>query len=247
MERPGYRYRVWTPKKIRIEKSADPLKVICRAPGNREKVVFIQPDMSDAVAANVFNGFLPGALYDHESGALYSMPDRIVVDFTDMMPQEMPKPDYQQVLDQNPALMSMEEFRPGMSALQRDKYVEPQPLQPRRSDAELFSKQQAGTVSHSEQSSAAEGPGEGQTDTKAAIKSGGDGGDTAESLTRQMNPQVFAAPDGFVGGTPIIGSGGAAANPAATDAGTDSQPANSASSPQSDFDAIGVPVHIYPK
>jgi len=245
LETEGYRYRVWAPKTIRVQKTGDPLVVFCRAPGNRERTLVIDPKITDTVALNVANVVAPGMLYDYESGAMFKLPEKIVVDFTAMTPQQMAQPDYQQILDQNPKLLSMEEFRPGVAALQRDKYYSPQPLQPRRTDAELFSGGSPPAVA----------PAPAPVPTGAAL-GGGEGAHTAESLTKQMNPQVFggeqeapipaliapvpapvssegaeSAPatssDGFIGGTAVIGGG----------AETQAAP----------FDAEAQPVHIYPK
>lgn len=139
LERPGYSSRVWAPKTVRLTKSKYDLSVRCIAPGNREKVEIVKPELPDSFFLNVANGLVPGALIDHETGAMFSLPEKVVVDFTTMQPKSMPPPDYQEVLDQNPDIAVMEEFRPGKSALQRDRNRPVSELQPRRSDGELYS------------------------------------------------------------------------------------------------------------
>jgi len=139
LERPGFRARVWAPKTLRINKSGDPLVVTCHAPSNRKKVVVAEAKIPASFYANVANGMLPGGLWDYESGAMFKYPEKITVDFTGMLPQPMPGPDYQRVLDENPAIFDMEEFRPGVPALQRDRDYKPTDLQFRRTNAELFS------------------------------------------------------------------------------------------------------------
>lgn len=241
LERPGHRMRVWAPKTVRITKSSGPMTVTCRAPGNREKTVVVDPEIADTFMLNIFNGFVPGALADNNTGAMYSYPDKIAVDFSGMPPERMEKPDYQRVLDENPDIFDMEEFRPGTPALQRDRnYVSPV-LQPRRTDEELFSRSgvnavrdggesasvgKAGTpVSYeastktesSEPSAAAPQPVTSAPLPKTSAPAAGSSL-SADQLTRRMNPAVFSA-TGVTGGTPVIGSG-----PAGSSAPTALQP-----------------------
>jgi hypothetical protein len=179
MEWSGHRMRVLAPKTVKITKDEGPMTVTCLAPGNREKTVVIEPITPSSYSYNFFTGFLPGALYDRDTGAMWLYPEKIVVDFTGMPVQDMPKPDYQQLLDANPGMAGMEEFRPGRAALQRDKDYKPQELQPRRSDSELFSGEDGGGGDGAWQ-------GDGST---PAVKAGSNA--SAEDLTRQMNPGVF--------------------------------------------------------
>lgn len=172
MEWSGHRMRIWTPKTVKITKDEGPMIVTCQAPGNREKKIVVEPITPSSFSYNFFTGFLPGAMYDRETGAMWLYPEKIVVDFTGMPVQETPKPDYQQLLDANPGMAGMEEFRPGRAALQRDKdYVAPV-LQERRSDSELFN-------------------GSSNSDASpAGAPKAGSNASTGE-LTRQMNPRVF--------------------------------------------------------
>lgn len=177
LETEGYRYRVWAPKTIRIQKSEDPLEVTCRAPGNREKKVVIDPKIPGSFALNALHGFAPGALYDYETGAMFGLPEKIVVDFTDMLPVAMPLPDYQDVISQNPELVNVEEFRPGIPALQSDRGRGPVPLSPRQTTGDLFARTGAANT----------GAGA-QTAASSAVSSAPA---SADDLTRTMNPQVF--------------------------------------------------------
>lgn len=248
LERPGHRMRVWAPKTVRITKSSGPMTVTCRAPGNREKTVVVDPEIADTFMLNIFNGFVPGALADNNTGAMYSYPDKIAVDFSGMPPQRMEKPDYQRVLDENPDIFDMEEFRPGTPALQRDRnYVSPV-LQQRRTDEELFSRSgvnavrdgaesasvgKAGTpVSYETPSAQVESSAKPSSTTSEAAAPqpvtsaplpktsapAAGSGMSADQLTRRMNPAVFSA-TGVTGGTPVIGSG-----PAGSSAPTALQP-----------------------
>ena len=218
LNRPGHAMRVWAPKTVTITKSAGPLEIVCRAPGNLEKTVVLEPEIADSFMLNTFNGFLPGAAVDFDTGAMYIYPKTVVVDFSDMKPQKMPRPDYQRVLDENPELLDMEEFRPGVAALQRDRnYVAP-PLRARRTDQELFSggsmnadaapagdegvsttsapaPVSAGAPAPYEQIPSVPVSSSGTSEASAAPAESqpSGGGSAADQLTRRMNPHVFGS------------------------------------------------------
>lgn len=193
LDRPGYASRVWAPKTVRITKSSDPMEITCRAPGNREKKIVVEPELATSFMLNAFNGVIPGAVVDYSTSAMYQYPEKIVVDFTGMLPQKMPVPDYQQVLDQNPDVFDMEEWRPGAAALQRDRNYAAPELRPRRSEQETFSDGGGSQVSVED----AETPAPPQKQQAVpqpaappvAIQPGSSS--TADQLTRKMNPQVF--------------------------------------------------------
>lgn len=117
---PGRRYRAYAPGTIRVMKSSDPMQVKCAAPGNRELAITLTPEMSNMVYANVANGIVPGVTWDYLTGASHQYPDVLVMDFTALPPQPYPLPDYQLVLERNPHIAGMEQFRPGQSALISD-------------------------------------------------------------------------------------------------------------------------------
>lgn len=114
---PGRRYRAYAPGTIRVMKSKDPMNVKCVAPGNRELDITLTPEMSNMMFANVVTGVVPGVTWDYLTGASHQYPDLVVMDFTAMPPQPFPLPDYQLVLERNPSIAGMEQFRPGKSAL----------------------------------------------------------------------------------------------------------------------------------
>lgn len=199
IERPGYKHRVWAPKTIRINKTKDPITVTCRAQGNREIVEVIEPTRPDTVYLNFANAFVPGALIDYETGAMFRFPEVITIDFTDMKPQKMPYPDYEYMLEKNPDLMGIEEFRPGTSALMRDKYYSPTPLRERMPPeddifSDIVTPGEGGGVSAEEASVSPEVQ---PPTSSAAVSSspraaiGSTAGETADSLTRRMNPSIF--------------------------------------------------------
>lgn len=152
LENRDFKYVVRAPKTLTITKSVKPLNVSCIAPGNREKTIIVTPKVSDAAFLNVGNGIVPGTFIDYKTAALYSFPDVISVDFTDVPAKRMPLPAYQQLLNDNPMLVELEEFRPGRSALQRDRYDRIPTLQKITSDemGEVYGEEGVATESVSE-------------------------------------------------------------------------------------------------
>jgi hypothetical protein len=165
----GRRYRAYAPSTISVHKERGPLSVRCFAPGNREKTIVLESEVSDMVMANASNGVLPGMMWDATSGAMYKYPDRVVVDFTGMPPQPYPLPDYQRVFEDNPTLIGMEEFRPGKAALIRDMGTQAPSMQ-RREEGEDFN--DVSPISNPAPAAS--------------------GGSDADSLTRSANPQIFS-------------------------------------------------------
>ncbi|MCB9991701.1 MAG: hypothetical protein H6867_10105 [Rhodospirillales bacterium] len=181
-------YRVWPPQTVRVSKRPGDLKVRCVADGDREKSVTIDTQHQALVLANAFNGFAPGIFIDYHTGAMFAYPETITVDFSDMQAGKMPRPAYDRYLQDNPDLFGMEEFRPGDAALMSDRYEEPVALKKREF---INSSDFAPIAAPAETGEAGGESGEGASDA------------SADSLTRQMNPQVFdPAPSGsFAGGT----------------------------------------------
>lgn len=212
------KYRVWPPQVVTLSKRSADLIVTCRAEGNREKTLVIDPDTQDIAVANMFNGFLPGMFIDHESGALYAYPPMIVVDFTDMPPQQAERPNYDQFLAENPEMFGMEEFRPGDAALMSDKYKTGTPLKKREFPGSGGILDDAAMSNETEGESAPPAP----APAEGAVTGGGGASatpadpatDLISDLTRQMNPHVFGSETGsrqnsFIGGT----EGGASDEP----------------------------------
>lgn len=179
----GRRYRAYAPGTIKVHKSRHPLSVRCFAPGNREKTIVLKSAITNTAFANVVTGAVPGMAVDAESGALFQYDKVVTFDFSDMPPRSYPVPDYQTVLDQNPQMIGLEEFRPGQAALIRDMGNPAPRLQPR---AET-------TVSPAVQSLSAtpvESESTGGAYAPAAVPADS-GMMGADDLTRTMNPGVF--------------------------------------------------------
>lgn len=89
-----FQYQVRPPQTIWIKKSRRNLTVECDAPGNRKVTKIVETDLAATTFLNVFNGLVPGAAYDAESGAFFKYPDKIVIDFTTEMAKPNPLPSY---------------------------------------------------------------------------------------------------------------------------------------------------------
>lgn len=182
LKRPGMLQKVYPPQTVRLTKTSDDMEVRCLALGNREKTVMVEAMMSSNVMLNISNGFILGALYDYDTGALFKYPEVVRVDFTGTEANAMPLPDYHKMLLKNPMLQDMEEFRPGKSALQRDRYNEPAALE--KTERAIAAEETASDLGATD------------SDSGAAKSDGSDNSSSgstssAEELTRRMNPSVF--------------------------------------------------------
>lgn len=136
---PGRRYRAYAPGIFRVMKSSDDLRIRCSAPGNREQTVILKPQRSKSDIYNIYNGYVPGMLWDNATGARYEYPEYVLIDFSATPATSYPLPDYQQVFAKNPGLVGMEEFRPGHAALQSDLGQAVPTLRPREAGDEAVS------------------------------------------------------------------------------------------------------------
>ncbi len=187
-------YRVWPPQTIKMSKRSADLEVRCLADGNREKTVVIDPGHNSVTLANALNGFIPGVFIDSQTGALYEYPNTVTVDFTEIASQTMPLPNYHKHLMANPDLFGMEEFRPGRSALIRDKYATVPELEKREfpGQAPGYSEFDTGMIEGS--GPAAVPPQNTSAADVGNVVAGEKGSDLVSGLTKKMNPEVFGAP-----------------------------------------------------
>lgn len=130
-----FRYVVYPPRLMNIQRSAEPYAVECIAPGNRFKTVMLKPTIDKMASLNIFNLVMPGATVDYISNAAFKFPELVAVDFTGMPPQAMPEPAHMRMFAQNPDIVGVEEFRPHWPALIRDK--DSVPMELRRTDRAL--------------------------------------------------------------------------------------------------------------
>jgi hypothetical protein len=75
------RYRVLTPERIAIQRSAQPLDVDCRKAQYKTALLTVpyEDRTGFSVLGNLWNGILPGLAYDVASQSVYAYPDTIVV------------------------------------------------------------------------------------------------------------------------------------------------------------------------
>lgn len=187
------RYRVHPPQTIKITKFDKPFAVNCMASGNRDKSVDIDPELSQSVYYNVANAVIPGVVTDYATRSMYESPTLVVVDFTNMKPHLHPLPDYQLDILQNPNLFQYEEFRTGRPALQSDRNEEPYELEKRDRSVSLIQGggiQNAETSGNQENSDSSSSSSASSSSSSAASGRGNDG-ESADSMTRSMNPQIF--------------------------------------------------------
>ena len=133
IRRPGYIQFAYPPQTLRITKMREPLDVTCDAPGNRRKTVSVGSRIPPTYLMNMSNLYL-GTVVDYQSGAMFTYPDKIAVDFSDVPAMAMPYPEYE-IRDQYARdLVGMEEWRPGVPALMSDRGRASHELQPRIMD-----------------------------------------------------------------------------------------------------------------
>lgn len=200
LENPDYKYRARTGETVRIMKSKHDLNVHCYAPGNREKSIVVEREITDWAIGNVATGIVPGVAYDHFSRGLYRYPDEIRVDFTTEIAKDYPLPSYHSPDIQNPWSQKIEYMGPGTAMLEKDKQSLPTPVQKRDENDLLFSNPFLNELSNRSPSSMTDmapiGTGAAPSASSAPPTAGvavapSKAGTTAEDLTRSMNPQVF--------------------------------------------------------
>ncbi len=133
-------YIINPPRHFQLERTSKDYKITCLAPGNRKIDTVLPANIERDTLFNVSNGAIPGASVDLVSGALFRYPNEIIVDFTHVKPEPTPLPDYQQLLETIPLMKGMEQWRPGIPALQSDERDTVEPLQKRTpgSDDDTF-------------------------------------------------------------------------------------------------------------
>lgn len=115
----GYRYDAHPPHTLRINRSRDPMVVSCSAPGNRKKAVEVTPHLTGKTALNALNMGL-GTLVDAESGAMYSYPNEVVIDFASVRAEPQPLPAYENEGALPPQAQPIEDLGPDVLQLPSD-------------------------------------------------------------------------------------------------------------------------------
>lgn len=182
------RYKVHPPETVLMTKFSKPFIVDCLAVGNRHKKVLVTPKIEDVTYLNVFNGVIPGAAADYNSNSMFTMPDKVVVDFNDVPAERMPLPNYEYELRRFPQIGGMENFLPDVPALPGDSARKPYVLQKSKMGKEAdAAKAEAAADSAAVSSDMIIG----SQPSSSAASSSTSSSASADSLTKQMNPQVF--------------------------------------------------------
>ena len=119
----GVKYKMRPPHTRTVVKSKEDMVVDCRAPGNRQRIVVIEPQIAESSFWNVSNGVLPGAAWDSLSGATFEYPEIVEVDFRYMEPSQQPLPDQNAPDIKQPEEYPLEEFMPGRMRLNSDRFA----------------------------------------------------------------------------------------------------------------------------
>lgn len=100
----GIKFKVDGGQSAFVTKSSEPLHVLCRAPGGRDREVYINPIASPLIPFSVLTGPI-GPAFDIVSGAAFTYPDIVTVDFTNMevRPEQLPE-------HNNPDIRQPEEY-----------------------------------------------------------------------------------------------------------------------------------------
>jgi hypothetical protein len=119
----GVRYNVHPPQSTSIHKSKNDMIVDCMAPGNRRKKIYVEPKIEKSSAWNLATAGA-GYVYDYASSALFTYPDKIIVDFTAAPITDPALPAQNNPDIRQPEDYLLEEFSPGQPRLNADRNKE---------------------------------------------------------------------------------------------------------------------------
>ena len=82
------RYFVMSPRVVVVERSNLPLTVICEKTGYYTASAVVKSKVhANAAVMNVFNGFVPGMVYDVATDSIYDYPSTIIVTLLPLPPE----------------------------------------------------------------------------------------------------------------------------------------------------------------
>ena len=118
------KYKVFPPQTVNIKKSDEEMIIKCSAPGNRERVMEVSPEMTK----RAIWGTPAGMAWDYASQSLYYYPSVIAVDFSqeELIPNSLPKHNNKDIMQ--PEEYDLEEFSPSTPRLNSDKHDIKTPL-----------------------------------------------------------------------------------------------------------------------
>ncbi|HRK98517.1 MAG: hypothetical protein KDJ26_08745 [Alphaproteobacteria bacterium] len=115
------KYIIRPPQTVWIKKSSNDMSVSCEASGLREMKKIVESKTAPSTFLNVFNGILPGAVIDGDSGAMYKYPEKVVIDFAGIVATSQPMPPYHNLDGLNPTHEStVEDMGPDTPAIRQD-------------------------------------------------------------------------------------------------------------------------------
>ncbi len=115
----GFRYKIMPPATLSVSRSREDLIITCKAPGNRDRRVVIEPELASSFILNASNLML-GAPVDELSGAKYSYPDNIQVSFEYTDEKAYERPLYERQKTKIPDSQGLEEIDNSVPRLNRD-------------------------------------------------------------------------------------------------------------------------------
>lgn len=170
------RYKFYPPETRNIKNSPDDLVIECMAPGNRDRRVVFESNISKYTSASLVTGFVPGVLWDYASESAFTYPSVVTIDFRNMPPRPSPLPAHNYEDTLQPDNFDLEEFRPGAPRLNSDKYEIRIPLIKRGEAGDGFS---SSSVSGDSDAATYTGPYQDKADLMKVIQSTGAGSDSA--------------------------------------------------------------------
>jgi|GEM_PF-4869939 len=80
-ETKGRVYTMMAPGNIKIDRSPDEVKIICKKAGYVDNIKYINSViMTKNLHGNIVTGYVPGTLYDFASKSVYTYPDVVMID-----------------------------------------------------------------------------------------------------------------------------------------------------------------------
>ena len=126
------KYQAYPPQTINIMKSENKMRIDCKAPGNRDKEIFVKPIFS----ARAIWGGPPGMAWDYASKALFHYPNMVEVDFTDVPVEPFAQPKHNSKDIAQPEEHQLDEISPAQPILNEDRNQKELPIR-RRDDVEF--------------------------------------------------------------------------------------------------------------
>lgn len=115
-----YKYSVRPPNSIWVQRSRKPMFIACTAPGNRTKNVVVESGITNTAYLNTLTAGTTLAV-DAETGAMYSYPEEVIIDFSSALSKDQPLPSYENKGALDPTAQGIEYMGPDTPALQGDK------------------------------------------------------------------------------------------------------------------------------